>query len=142
MEHVFALHWFASQLLSSLFFPIDFVHGKAPIPEFLYRPHPYFKVFSCFFQQFKFDFSSLSIVSLLSFKKSKSIYFLYQVIHFAASFRIVNHEDQNHVSKQFYIFPMFWEFLSTRGQSKQKKNPRMSTSGPARGSTQRPGDRM
>ena len=57
------------------------------------------RFFFCFF-------STLYPKSLLSYKELKCFSFLFEVIRFTASFRLVDHIGENHASAQFQISPM------------------------------------
>ena len=68
------------------------------------------QMFSCIFQHSKIDFSFASspLFHQVYFnpKKIKCVSFLFEVIRFAASFRLVDHIGENHASAQFQIPPM------------------------------------
>jgi len=97
-------------IIVCFYFFIDIFRGEPPIPEVLSRPHPDFKCSAASFNTpswiFLCFFSTLWPKSLLASKKIKYVSFLFEVIRFAASFRLVDHIGENHVSAQFQISPM------------------------------------
>ena len=94
-------------IIVCFYFFIDIFRGEPPIPEVLSRPHPDFKCSAASFNTpswiFLCFFSTLWPKSLLASKKIKYVSFLFEVIRFAASFRLVDHIGENHVSAQFQI---------------------------------------
>jgi len=97
-------------IIVCFYFFIDIFRGEPPIPEVLSRPHPDFKCSAASFNTpswiFLCFFSTLWPKSLLASKKIKYFSFLFEVICFAASFRLVDHIGENHASAQFQISPM------------------------------------
>ena len=68
------------------------------------------QIVSCIFQHSKLDFSFASSPlfnqQIYFHQKNKYVSFFFKVIRFAASFRLVDHIGENHVSVQFQISPM------------------------------------
>ena len=91
-------------------FCIDVFRGEPPIPEVLYRPHPDFKCSAASFNTPGSIFLLLLLHSLTNkftfIQKLKCFSFLFEVIRFTASFRLVDHIGENHASAQFWIPPM------------------------------------
>ena len=110
VQHIFSLCWFASELLSVFIFLLVSFTENLQYRRFclvliltsnvqLHLSTLQVGFFFCFF-------STLWPKILLASKKIKYVSFLFDVIRFAASFRLVDHIGENHVSAQFQISPM------------------------------------
>ena len=104
-------------IIVCFYFFIDIFRGEPPIPEVLSRPHPDFKCSAASFNTPSWIFLLLLLHSLTKkitcIQKLKYVSFLFEVIHFAASFRLVDHIGENHVSAQFWISPKYYAYQNS-----------------------------